>query len=74
MSLSACNPFRYLAPDSSDIQTRHTARPGELAELHPLYCYQTLGDPHCYTQPLKKQNERIKGYYGPHPTQMMHEF
>lgn len=63
--LTACNPFRHLAPDSVDIQTREKARFGEVPAPYPLYCYETLADKVCYEKPLKHDQDRLSGYYGP---------
>ncbi len=67
--LTGCNPFRHLAPDSADIQTRYMARHGELPSPYPLYCYHTLADKMCYKKPLTKDEQRLSGYYGPTPQQ-----
>ena len=65
--LCGCNPFGLLAPDSSEIQTKHTTRHGYRAPVHPLYCYETLGDAMCYQKPLIAPHERLTGHYGPEP-------
>ena len=67
LCLCGCNPFRHLAPDSADIQTRQWARRGELTDPYPLYCYQTLAEKMCYTKPILKGGERLVGHYGPAP-------
>ncbi|MBX9976995.1 MAG: hypothetical protein K2X98_01940 [Alphaproteobacteria bacterium] len=67
--LAGCNPFRYMAPDSASIQESHMARRGELPPPYPLYCYHTLGDKMCYEKPLKTDDQRLSGYYGPAPRQ-----
>lgn len=67
--ITACNPFRYMAPDSVDIQTREKAKWGDVPAPYPLYCYDTLADKVCYEKPIEKEKERLMGYYGPPPRQ-----
>jgi len=69
--LSGCNgnPFRNFYPDSAELTTRGFARQGDTLSPHPLYCYHTLGDKMCYATPLKVDEQRLSGYYGPMPKQ-----
>lgn len=65
--VAGCNPFRYMAPDSTDIQTRDKAKWGDVPAPYPLYCYDTLADKVCYASPLAREKDRLMGYYGPPP-------
>tara|TARA_R110000787_G_scaffold138701_1_gene252373 strand:- start:128 stop:340 length:213 start_codon:yes stop_codon:yes gene_type:complete len=31
------------------------------------YCYRTIGQVECYSEPLKDQRYRLNGYFGPSP-------
>jgi hypothetical protein len=63
LSLAAC----YGNPVSRYFAWQKHAEVVEFAP-EPLYCYRTLAQVDCYTQPLdRRETNRIQNYYGPQP-------
>lgn len=59
MLLSACAP----APPESSLLLVHG--PAEAVGATPAWCYSTLADPDCYTQPIPGSSDRLIGAYVP---------
>jgi hypothetical protein len=47
--------------------TDDTAPPQASVTGEPIYCYGTLADPDCYSEPQAGAENRLIGYYGPQP-------
>lgn len=66
LSSSACvNPFYLFKPDSEKLVSEGWADRKKI-NPEPLYCYKTLGERVCYTEP-KEGADNLSGYYGPSP-------
>lgn len=61
--LHGCNPFGDFKPTSPVLVKRGWARNPAKEDPEPLYCYRTLGDSVCHTEPIKTDQERFKGSY-----------
>lgn len=60
-----CNPLWVDRPTSSEIIGEAWSPPSSLKPATPIYCYKTLADNQCYTEPLKHERSatRLKGAY-----------
>lgn len=67
-TLSGCNPFMLVRPDSEKLVTTGWAKqPRVQNKAAPLYCYGTIGDKVCYAMPQTGAEKRLTGYYGAKP-------
>ena len=64
--LSSCNPLMPWRPTSYDIQKEGQA-PKDYVKRESLYCYKTIGETMCYTEPRPDPAQSLAGYYGPPP-------
>jgi len=61
-----------LAGTASAFSMCQPKQPEVVAYVQPpaIYCYQTLGRPDCYAQPVDGDYNRMVGFYGPRPAEM----
>jgi hypothetical protein len=58
--LGGCNPFAVYSPSSDDLATQQWAA-GKKQAMHKLYCYRTLAEHQCYSEPLKGKDHLLIG-------------
>jgi hypothetical protein len=63
ISVSGCNPFGDFKPNSADIMRKNWAKNPQKDTPDPLYCYHTLADSVCYTEPLEGNENRLTGSF-----------
>lgn len=58
--LGGCNPFAAYAPTSDHLATKQWAA-GKKQPMHKIYCYRTLGEHQCFTEPIKGKEHLLVG-------------
>ena len=62
--LAACNPFSSFAPTHEEVRAAGWLFPTPeaspiLAQTDPGFCYETLAEVDCYTEPIPELRERL---------------
>ncbi len=58
--LGGCNPFAGYAPTSDHLATKQWAA-AKRQPMHKIYCYRTLAEHQCFTEPVKGKEHLLVG-------------